>query len=116
VRIIARLLGVPKDIWPDLLRWSNAMVAMYQVGRNRTVEDAANTAAADFSAFLRGYVDLRRDDPRADLALHPAVKCGPRGDGARAWQWRGLPAAPSRAPRRFQHDQHRRHSRGNLAL
>ena len=67
VRIIARLLGVPEDMWPDLLRWSNAMVAIYQAGRTREIEDAANTAAADFSAFLRGYVDLRRKDPRDDL-------------------------------------------------
>ena len=67
VRIIARLLGVPEDIWPDLLRWSNAMVAIYQAGRTRAVEDAANAAAADFSAFLRGYVEVRRKDPRDDL-------------------------------------------------
>ena len=67
VRIIARLLGVPEDMWPDLLRWSNAMVAIYQVGRTREIEDAANKAAADFTAFLRGYVDLRRQDPRDDL-------------------------------------------------
>ncbi len=67
VRIIARLLGVPEDMWPDLLRWSNAMVAIYQVGRTRKIEDAANAAAADFTAFLRGYVDLRRQDPRDDL-------------------------------------------------
>jgi cytochrome P450 len=67
VRIIARLLGVPEDMWPDLLRWSNAMVAIYQTGRTRAVEDAANSAAADFTAFLRGYVDQRRTDPRDDL-------------------------------------------------
>jgi len=67
VRIIARLLGVPEDMWPDLLRWSNAMVAVYQAGCTRAVEDAANAAAADFSAFLRGYVDQRRSDPRDDL-------------------------------------------------
>ena len=67
VRIIARLLGVPEDMWPELLRWSNAMVAMYQAGRSRATEEAANAAARDFSAFLRGYVDRRRSDPRDDL-------------------------------------------------
>ncbi|HKK98245.1 MAG TPA: cytochrome P450, partial [Marivita sp.] len=30
VIVIARLLGVPDDMAPQLLRWSNAMVAMYQ--------------------------------------------------------------------------------------
>ena len=67
VRIIARLLGVPEEMWPDLLRWSNAMVAMYQAGRNRAIEDAANAAATDFTTFLQNYVEKRRSDPRDDL-------------------------------------------------
>tara|TARA_R110002110_G_scaffold12615_2_gene59660 strand:- start:593 stop:1774 length:1182 start_codon:yes stop_codon:yes gene_type:complete len=70
VRIIARLLGVPESMSADLLRWSNAMVAMYMAGRTRAVEDAANQAARDFSAFLRRYVDKRRTDPRDDLITH----------------------------------------------
>ncbi|MFT6674013.1 MAG: unspecific monooxygenase [Sulfitobacter sp.] len=67
VRIIARLLGVPESISPDLLRWSNAMVAMYQAGRSRAVEETANQATAEFVDFLRAYVDQRRNDPRDDL-------------------------------------------------
>lgn len=67
VRVIARLLGVPEEMAPDLLRWSNAMVAIYQAGRTRAVEDAASTAATEFSDFLRGYIDTRRSDPRDDL-------------------------------------------------
>ncbi|MBD3663008.1 cytochrome P450 [Sulfitobacter sp. TSTF-M16] len=67
VRIIARLLGVPEEIWPDLLRWSRDMVAMYQTGRTHAVEAAANTAAAEFTTFLRDYVKKRRHDPRDDL-------------------------------------------------
>ena len=67
VRIIARLLGVPEDMWPDLLRWSHAMVAMYQVGRDRATEEAANEAARAFSAFLTDYIEARRADPRDDL-------------------------------------------------
>ncbi len=70
VRIIARLLGVPEDIWPDLMRWSNTMVAMYQANRSREIEDAANDAAREFTAFLRGYIDQRRHDPRDDLITH----------------------------------------------
>ena len=67
VRIIARLLGVPEEISDDLLRWSRDMVAMYQTGRDRQVEDRANTAAAEFTHFLRGYISKRRTDPRDDL-------------------------------------------------
>lgn len=70
VRIIARLLGVPEEISPDLLGWSNAMVAMYMAGRSRATEDAANAAARDFTEFLRGYIDSRRNDPRDDLITH----------------------------------------------
>ena len=67
VRIIARLLGVPEEMAPDLLRWSNAMVAMYQSSRTREVEEAANTAARVFAAFMRGYVEERRSLPADDL-------------------------------------------------
>ncbi|WP_299206443.1 cytochrome P450 [uncultured Tateyamaria sp.] len=67
VRVIARLLGVPEEMGPDLLRWSSAMVAMYQAGRDRAIEDAANTAASEFSAFLHGYIEERQNDPRDDL-------------------------------------------------
>ena len=67
VRVIARLLGVPEAMSPDLLRWSCAMVAMYQAGRNRKIEDAANKAATEFSEFLQTYIEERRTDPRDDL-------------------------------------------------
>lgn len=67
VIVIARLLGVPEEMAPQLLRWSNDMVAMYQARRDRAVEDAAATAAADFTAYLSDYIDARRRAPRDDL-------------------------------------------------
>ncbi|MGB1209145.1 MAG: cytochrome P450, partial [Paracoccaceae bacterium] len=70
VRVIARLLGVPEDMTPDLLRWSHDMVAIYQARRDRAVEDAANTAARDFAAFLTGYIKDRRNQPADDLITH----------------------------------------------
>ena len=70
VRVIARLLGVPEDRSADLLRWSNAMVAMYQSNRSRQIEDAAEIAAREFATFLRTYIETRRDDPRDDLITH----------------------------------------------
>jgi cytochrome P450 len=62
VRIIARLLGVPEEMAPDLLRWSNAMVGMYMAGRTRETEDRAVAATEAFVAFLRV---LCRRPPRA---------------------------------------------------
>jgi unspecific monooxygenase len=67
VRIIARLLGVPEDMAPDLLRWSNAMVGMYQAGRTPEMEAAAVAATESFVAFLRAYIDQRRARPADDL-------------------------------------------------
>ncbi len=70
VIIIARLLGVPEDMAPDLLRWSNAMVQMYITGRNRAVEDRAVAATESFTGFLRGYIAERRTRPADDLITH----------------------------------------------
>lgn len=67
VRIIARLLGVPEDMAPDLLRWSNAMVGMYMAGRTREMEDRAVAATEAFVTFLRAYVQDRRARPADDL-------------------------------------------------
>ncbi len=64
---ICRLLGVPEQQSPDLLRWSHAMVAMYQASRTRQTEDEAATAAQEFTAFLSDYIEKRRSDPQDDL-------------------------------------------------
>ncbi|MDK3020324.1 cytochrome P450 [Pseudodonghicola flavimaris] len=64
---IARLLGVPEEMAPQLLDWSHRMVAVYQAGHGPADEIAASAAATEFSAFLRGYVDERRNRPGDDL-------------------------------------------------
>lgn len=70
VIIIARLLGVPESMAPQLLAWSNDMVAMYRANRSAETERAASAAARDFAAFLRGYVEQRRSRPADDLITH----------------------------------------------
>ncbi|MEJ6402404.1 cytochrome P450 [Yoonia sp. 2307UL14-13] len=64
---ICRLLGVPEAHADDLLRWSNAMVAMYQARRTRAIEDAATDATNAFAAFMRDYISQRRKTPGDDL-------------------------------------------------
>lgn len=70
VIMIARLLGVPEAISPDLLAWSNAMVGMYMAGRDRAREDRAVAATEAFVAFLRDYIAERRARPADDLITH----------------------------------------------
>ncbi|NDV97901.1 cytochrome P450 [Salipiger sp. PrR002] len=70
VIVIARLLGVPEEMAPQLLRWSADMVGMYQARRDMAMELAAASAATEFSDFLRGYVDERRKAPGDDLLSH----------------------------------------------
>lgn len=67
VAVICWLLGVPVEISQQLLNWSNAMVAMYQARRTREIEDAAANAAAEFTEFMRGYIEKRRSEPADDL-------------------------------------------------
>lgn len=67
VVIICRLLGVPEDMADDLLKWSNAMVSMYQARRTREIEDAAMQASTDFRAFMVSYIEARRRRPGDDL-------------------------------------------------
>jgi cytochrome P450 len=70
VTVIAELIGVDPARAPHLLAWSHAMVAMYQFGRDRAVEDAAVDATIAFSAFLRELIAARRVEPRDDLVSH----------------------------------------------
>jgi unspecific monooxygenase len=67
VVVICRLLGVPESMKDQLLRWSHDMVAMYQAGRTREVEDNAARASQDFAEFLHRYIDERRSKPADDL-------------------------------------------------
>jgi len=67
VIVICRLLGVPEDRADDLLRWSHDMVAMYQIRRDRRIEDTAVASTQAFRAFLETYLAERRAAPRDDL-------------------------------------------------
>jgi cytochrome P450 len=67
VAIIADLLGVPREMTPQLLTWSHRMVAMYQARRDAEIEAQAVAATLEFTGFMRDYVERRRADPRDDL-------------------------------------------------
>src|SRR5688572_4951844 len=70
VAVIAELLGVPEADRPLLRPWSNAIVKMYEYGRTRDREDAAEHAADEFVTYLRGLAAERRKNPGDDLVSH----------------------------------------------
>lgn len=70
VIVIARLLGVPESMTPDLLRWSNDMVMMYQARRTRELEERAVASTIEFSTFMGQYIEKRRAQPADDLISH----------------------------------------------
>ncbi|MFN3549084.1 MAG: cytochrome P450 [Mesorhizobium sp.] len=67
VTVIAEMLGVPVDMGPKLVDWSNRMVRMYTHRPSRAVQEDANAASREFADFLRNYVDRRRAAPGDDL-------------------------------------------------
>ncbi|HEV7718574.1 MAG TPA: cytochrome P450 [Arsenicitalea sp.] len=73
VIVIAEMLGIPAEMAPQLLNWSNRMVAMYMFGRSRETELDSNKAAADFTDYMRSVIAERRKAPREDLLTHMIV-------------------------------------------
>ncbi|WP_235564478.1 cytochrome P450 [Modestobacter sp. Leaf380] len=80
VAVIAELLGVPEADRHLLRPWSNAIVKMYEYGRTTEVEDAAETAAAEFVEYLRGLAAERRRVPGDDLLTHLVTARDADGD------------------------------------
>jgi unspecific monooxygenase len=67
VAVIADLLGVPRHMGSALVDWSHRMVAMYQFGVDREVEERAADAARAFADLVRGLARARRGDLGDDL-------------------------------------------------
>lgn len=67
VLVISELLGVPSSYAPDLRRWSQAIVRMYEPSPSETVVSEALAAAIDFTGLVREIADERRRTPADDL-------------------------------------------------
>jgi cytochrome P450 len=68
--VIAEMIGLPAEMAPQLLNWSNRMVQMYMFGVTRETELDADQASADFMAYLRDVIAERRRAPKEDLLTH----------------------------------------------
>ncbi len=70
VTMIARMIGIPDAMGPQLLKWSHVYVRMYMFGRTEADEHAADRAAAEFADYVRTVIAERRAEPRDDLLTH----------------------------------------------
>lgn len=70
VTMIARMIGIPEEMGPQLLKWSHDYVGMYMFKRNRADEEAADRSAQEFADYVRGMIAERRANPRDDLLTH----------------------------------------------
>ncbi|MCV3738244.1 cytochrome P450 [Rhizobium sp. TRM96647] len=70
VTMIARMIGIPDAMGPQLLKWSHAYVRMYMFGRTGADERAADRAAEEFADYVRSVIAERRTEPRDDLLSH----------------------------------------------
>ena len=70
VTMIARMIGIPEEMGPQLLKWSHDYVGMYMFKRSRADEDAADRSAKEFADYVRGMIAERRAAPRDDLLSH----------------------------------------------
>lgn len=70
VTMIARMIGIPDAMGPQLLKWSHAYVGMYMFKRSAEDELAADRAAKEFSDYVKGLISERRREPRGDLLTH----------------------------------------------
>jgi len=80
VEVIAELIGVPPPDRHLLRPWSNAIVKMYEYGLPEDRQAAAERAAAEFVAYLRGVVADRRARPRDDDLVTDLVQAADAGE------------------------------------
>ncbi|UCH24491.1 MAG: cytochrome P450 [Trueperaceae bacterium] len=67
VTVIADLLGVPEDDRSNLLPWSKGIIGMFEPERTLEMERRAESAAAEFAAYIRQLMCEKRSRPQDDL-------------------------------------------------
>lgn len=79
VGVICTLLGVPLADGPRLLRWSHAIVKMYEFSTPDSERELADRAAGDFIDYVSALIAQRRTNPQADL-ITDLVQVSDSGD------------------------------------
>ncbi|MBB2986226.1 cytochrome P450 [Terracoccus luteus] len=67
VLVICELLGAPTSDWKRLRDWSQAIVAMYEVGPSPEAQQRAQVASHEFASYVEQLAEQRRGEPGDDL-------------------------------------------------
>lgn len=79
VRVIADLLGVPREDQSRFAGWSSALGAAFDIAFEKATIDAADRAVLEMRTYFRRLLDARRREPRDDL-LTALVQAEEEGD------------------------------------
>ncbi len=60
VTMIARMIGIPEEMGPQLLKWSHAYVRMYMFGRTRAGRRCCGAGSREFSDYVKTVIAERR--------------------------------------------------------
>ncbi len=78
--VIARMLGVPREGFARIMRWSDDLTAYAGTGQaDLEIARAASTSAAALSSYLKALVEERRHEPQEDL-ISSLVRAEDEGD------------------------------------
>jgi len=70
IAVIAWILGVPRDDWGLLFRWTNEVIGPEDPEFQRpgkTPNQTRNLALSELRTYYKGLIDRRRSDPQDDL-------------------------------------------------
>ncbi len=79
IRVIAELLGAPREDEVRFARWSEAMAGALDIALHRSTIEEADRAIVEMRDYFRPLLDIRRREPREDL-LTALVQAEDRGD------------------------------------
>ncbi len=79
VAVICSMLGVPRADTAALLRWSHAIVKMYELSATDDVKAAADSAAGEYIEYTRSLIDAKRRRPDG-LLVSELVRVEDEGD------------------------------------
>ena len=69
IAVIALMLGVPKEDWHLLFRWTNEIIAPEdpEFQRGRTTMETSNEARIELFSYFKELAEKRRHDPKDDI-------------------------------------------------